>query len=79
MTNDVNRAIKNVKDVMTALKYMGDATVRRSFIAQKERIAARLKELDEEIMPTIQKVTKKGEKWGTWQTMDMERKWNTYI
>ena len=30
---DVNRAIRNIKDVMTALKYLGDSTIQHSLIA----------------------------------------------
>lgn len=57
---DPYRAVKNIKDVISALKYMGDTTTRQAFIGQKRRIAARLKELDEEVMPKVQKTRRNG-------------------
>ncbi|SPO07096.1 related to chitinase [Cephalotrichum gorgonifer] len=77
---DPDKAIKNIKDVMTALKYMGDSTIRSTFIAQKERVAARLKELDEDIMPNVQKPdTREGLSWGRWKSQGMEGRWNTFM
>ncbi|KAI0399434.1 hypothetical protein F4802DRAFT_589701 [Xylaria palmicola] len=48
-----DRAVKNLKDVMTAMKYLQDSTIASRLKAQKERIAARLKELDEGKIPKL--------------------------
>ncbi|KAI1490115.1 hypothetical protein F5X96DRAFT_694994 [Biscogniauxia mediterranea] len=41
-----NRAVNNLKDVMTAMKYLQDSTIATRLKAQKERIATRLRDLD---------------------------------
>ncbi|KAI0897338.1 glycosyl hydrolases family 18-domain-containing protein [Annulohypoxylon nitens] len=72
------RAIKNLKDVISAMKYLQDSTINTRLKAEKERIAARLKELDEVRMPNF--VKKTGSKsWSKWTSKGLESEWNTFI
>ncbi|KAJ3571085.1 hypothetical protein NPX13_g5500 [Xylaria arbuscula] len=48
---DGDRAVKNIKDVMTAMKYLQDGTIAQRLRAQKERIAGRFRELDVNQLP----------------------------
>ncbi|KAI0203159.1 carbohydrate-binding module family 18 [Astrocystis sublimbata] len=75
---DGDRAVKNLKDVMTAMKYLQDGTIDTRLRAQKVRIANRLREL-EQIMPTWVRKDTKGQSFGQWQPMGLEGRWNTFI
>lgn len=76
---DPDRAIKNMKDVMTAMKYLQDPTIKSRLIAEKERIAARLKELDEVRMPAFVKVTRTGAIFSKWVSIGLEDYWNRFM
>lgn len=76
--SEPERAIKNLKDVISAMKYLQDSTINTRLKAEKERIAARLKELDEVRMPNF--VKKTGSKsWSKWTSKGLESEWNTFI
>ncbi|KAI1180783.1 carbohydrate-binding module family 18 [Nemania sp. FL0916] len=74
-----NRAVKNLKDVMTAMKYLQDTTVAQRLKAQKERIAARFKELDTVQLPNWNRKNSRGQAYGQWQPLGLEGKWNTFM
>ncbi|KAJ8123757.1 hypothetical protein ONZ43_g362 [Nemania bipapillata] len=76
---DGDRAVKNLKDVMTAMKYLQDGTVATRLRAQKERIAGRLRELDTNKLPNWNRVNRNGGKYGNWVPQDLEGKWNTFM
>ncbi|GKT48622.1 chitotriosidase-1 [Colletotrichum spaethianum] len=78
MQSEPARAVKNLKDVMTALKYMQDTTINSRLKAEKERVAARLKELDEDKMPNWDR-QQSGRAWGRWEKKDLEGKWNKFM
>ena len=78
MEADPDRAVRNLKDVMSAMKYMQDPTIKERLIKEKKRVAARLKELDEDKMPKLVRHTG-DEKWSTWKSQGLEAKWNTFI
>lgn len=73
-----DRAVKNLKDVMTALKYLEDTTIDTRLRAEKERVGARLKELDEVIMPNWVRMTK-DKTWNRWVSVGLEAKWNAFM
>lgn len=73
-----DRAVKNMKDVMTAMKYLQDSTINTRLINEKERVAARLKELDEDRMPNFQRKSS-DDNWARWTSIGLEGKWNTFI
>jgi hypothetical protein len=72
--SDPDKAVKNLKDVMTALKYMGDSTVRESMISEKQPVAARFKQLDEVEMPKVQRPGLQ-----KWEKQGLEGYWNTFV
>ncbi|KAI0443525.1 carbohydrate-binding module family 18 [Xylaria telfairii] len=75
-----DRAVKNLKDVMTAMKYLQDSTIASRLKAQKERIAARLKALDEDKMPKLNRFLRNTQiPYGKWQPQMLETRWNTFI
>lgn len=78
MQAEPDRAVRNLKDVMTALKYMQDTTINARLVAQKERVAARLKALDEDKMPNWNRV-QSGGTWKKWESKDLEGKWNEFM
>ncbi|KAI0595746.1 carbohydrate-binding module family 18 [Biscogniauxia sp. FL1348] len=73
------RAVKNLKDVMTAMKYLQDSTIATRLRAQKERIAARLRDLDTVELPNWRRTKRNGDSYGTWVPVSLEGKWNTFI
>lgn len=74
-----NRAVKNLKDVMTAMKYLQDGTVAQRLTQQKDRIAARFRELDVNQLPNWTRLDSKGKAYGRWQSLGLEGRWNTFI
>ncbi|KAJ2970004.1 hypothetical protein NUW58_g9829 [Xylaria curta] len=78
MQSEPDRAVKNLKDVMTALKYMQDPTINSRLKAEKERVAARLKELDEDKMPNWNR-QQGGKAWGRWEKKDLADEWNKFM
>ncbi|KAM3079706.1 hypothetical protein ACMFMG_006117 [Clarireedia jacksonii] len=76
--SEPDRAVKNMKDVMTAMKYLGDSTINTRLKAEKERVAARLKELDETKMPSWVRKTGNND-WAKWTSKDLEGKWNIFM
>lgn len=64
---------------MTAMRYLQDGTVAPTLLRQKRRIAARFKALDEDELPDIVKTTRLGDKYGTWEPIGLEAKWNKSI
>lgn len=79
MQSAPDRAVKNLKDVMTALRYMQDSTINTRLIAEKERVGARLKELDEDKMPNWARDDADGNAWGRWERKDLQGKWNQFM
>ncbi len=77
--SDPDKAIKNLKDVMTAMKYLQDTDVNTRLIDEKERVAARLKKLDEDLMPKWKRETNSGEEWDKWVSKDLESEWNKFM
>lgn len=73
-----DRAVKNMKDVMTALKYMDDGTVRNRLVLQSARIETRLRLLDETALPGWTKVDASGT-WGTWVEIGLGDMWRPWI
>jgi chitinase len=73
-----DRAVKNMKDVMTAMKYLQDSTINTRLKAEKERVAARLKELDETKMPSWVRKTGNND-WAKWTSKGLEGKWNSFM
>ncbi|KAI1125321.1 carbohydrate-binding module family 18 [Nemania abortiva] len=74
-----DRGVKNLKDVMTAMKYLQDSTIASRLRAQKERIAARLRELDTNLLPNWNRVNRNGGQYGNWVPQNLEGRWNTFI
>ncbi|KAI0877792.1 carbohydrate-binding module family 18 [Hypoxylon argillaceum] len=74
-----DRGLKNLKDVMTAMKYLQDDTIATRLRSQKERIAARLRELDTNLLPNWNRVNKNGGKYGNWVPQNLEGMWNTFV
>ncbi|KAI0108999.1 carbohydrate-binding module family 18 [Nemania sp. FL0031] len=74
-----DRGVKNLKDVMTAMKYLQDTTIASRLRAQKERIAARLRELDTNLLPNWNRVNRNGGQYGNWVPLNLEGRWNTFI
>lgn len=72
-TQDPDRAFKNIKDVITALRYHSDATVNANLLAQRNRIGARLELLDTAIVPTIQKPNHR-----TWTAVGLRAQWDEW-
>ena len=76
--------IKGVKDVMTAMKYMQNADVSSVLVAQKNRIAQRLRALDEVEMPRFQKHTldrasSTEKNWHKWTSRGLANEWDTWM
>ncbi|KAK7756344.1 hypothetical protein SLS62_001570 [Diatrype stigma] len=78
MQSEPDRAVKNLKDVMTALKYMQDSTINARLKAEKERVATRLKELDEDKMPNWDR-KQGGKSFKRWEKKGLEGKWNSFM
>lgn len=76
---DGDEAVKNLKHVLTAMRYLQDSTIASRLIEQKDRIGARLKALDEDKLPAMTRTTRTGGTYGTWVPMDLEGKWNTFM
>lgn len=74
-----DRAVKNLKDIITAMRYLQDSTVAATLLRQKQRMAARFKALDEDELPEMVRTTRTGDKYGTWEPMGLEDKWNTFM
>lgn len=63
---------------MTAMKYLQHSVINQRLIDEKERIAKRLKDLDEVEMPKF--VMKTGDRvWKKWKPVGLEGKWNSFI
>lgn len=60
------------------MKYMQDPAINQRLVAQKQRIAARLKQLDEVEMPRFQKHTGSNQ-WHKWTSRGLEGEWNTWV
>jgi chitinase len=73
-----DKGVKNLKDVMTAMKYLQDSTINTRLIAQKERIATRLRELDQDKLPNWMRKNRNGD-YGKWVPLGLENKWNTFV
>ncbi|ORY64854.1 glycosyl hydrolases family 18 protein-like protein [Pseudomassariella vexata] len=76
---DGDRAVKNLKDVMTAMKYLQDSTIASHLLAQKVRIGDRLRDLDTVALPAMRKTKLTGAAYGVWQPMGLEALWNTFM
>ncbi|KAK3390167.1 glycosyl hydrolases family 18 protein-like protein [Podospora didyma] len=84
MTNNVqvHEAIHGVKSFFGALKYLDNAEVRRIMLLQKNRVAQRLRNLDEVLMPNYVKQTTIGgvaTNWRRWQSVGLFNQWNQYM
>ncbi|KAK0670020.1 putative glycosyl hydrolases family 18 protein [Cercophora samala] len=84
LANTPDDLIKNVKDVMTAMKYMQNADVSKVLVTQKDRIKQRLKDLDEVEMPKFQKHTRdRGQDvekdWHRWTERGLADEWDTWM
>jgi hypothetical protein len=77
MQQDPGRAIKSIKDLISAMKYMQHPAIHSRLVAQKQRIAARLKELDEIRMPAFQRHTGTSN-WHQWTSRGLETMWNQF-
>ncbi|GAP85921.1 putative glycosyl hydrolases family 18 protein [Rosellinia necatrix] len=76
---DGDRAVKNLKDVMTAMKYLQDPTIAQRLRAQKERIAERWRELDVNQLPNWDRKNRNGASYGRWVSQGLEGRWNNFV
>lgn len=78
ISKDPDKAVKNLKNVMSAMKYLQDQTINSRLKAAKERVAARLKELDEVEWPKWQRKTA-DKNWAKWKPIGLEKEWTKFI
>lgn len=76
--NEPDKAVKNIKDVMTALKYLQDATVSQRLVLQKNRVGVMLNQMDTVYVPQVRKTSRNGA-FANWQAVGLQNQWNTWI
>jgi chitinase len=73
-----DKAFKNIKDVISVLRYHMDATVAQRLIDQKNRVGNMMNRLDTVLIPQVQ-VSGRGGNFGRWQAVGLQNRWNTWI
>jgi chitinase len=73
-----DRAFKNIKDVITILRYHMDATVTQRLVDQKNRVGNMMNRLETVPISQVQ-VSEKGRNLGWWQPVGLQNRWNTWI
>lgn len=79
INNNPNKAVQNMKDVLTALRYMDDPAIRNRLVAQSARIEARLNLLDEIALPGWVKTSPGGAAWAQWVPIGLDDAWRPWI
>lgn len=77
--SDPDTAIKNLKDVMSALRYHADPTISNRLVTQKNRIGDMLNRMDTQVVPGIQRFDANNQQFGQWQPKGLQQRWNTWI
>ncbi len=74
-----DRVVKNIKDVISALKYMRDVTISQILVAQKNRVGGMLEQMDRNYVPNIQKTDGAKQNYARWQYIGLQGHWNTFM
>jgi len=78
MNNNPNKAVKNLKDVLTAMRYMEDTDVENTLVNQAARVGARLLLIDNVALPAWTKIDGSGT-WGQWTSKGLGNLWTAWI
>ena len=74
-----DKAFKNIKDVISVLRYHMDATVSARLVLQKDRVGDMMNRLDTVLIPQVQIQNREGQNFGRWQPVGLQTRWNTWI
>lgn len=74
MQQDPEKAVRNLKDCITALRYMADPVISNTLLIQKNRVQARIDLLDQTIIPAM---VKPG--WQGYQPLGLAIRWHDWM
>lgn len=76
--NDVNKAIKNIKDVLFAYKYHMIPTISQYLVNQANRVGNMFESMDGTKVPQLHPLLK-GQAYGNYQRVGLRDLWNQWI